>query len=80
MQAHKERLLDLSDAELLDLFRTGAAMVQQLGARHFSTMILNQGSARSHAHLHLKVCSGGAAAAGQQQRGSTSLAILALQY
>lgn len=54
-QAHKERLLDLSGPELLDLFRTGVALVQELGARHFAAMILNQGSARSHAHLHLKV-------------------------
>jgi hypothetical protein len=59
-QAHKERLLDLSDPELLDLFRTGVALVQELGARHFAAMILNQGCARSHAHLHLKV--GGVAA------------------
>jgi diadenosine tetraphosphate (Ap4A) HIT family hydrolase len=52
---HLERLADLSQPQLLDLFRTAAGVVHEMGCSSFNTMILNHGDSRNHAHLHLKV-------------------------
>jgi diadenosine tetraphosphate (Ap4A) HIT family hydrolase len=52
---HLERLSELSQPQLIDLFRTAAAVVAEMGCSSFNTMILNHGDSRNHAHLHLKV-------------------------
>ena len=55
LQVHRERLEDLSDAELVDLFSTAISQLQCLSIPQFNSMVLNQGDRRNHAHLHLKV-------------------------
>jgi diadenosine tetraphosphate (Ap4A) HIT family hydrolase len=52
---HRERLADLTDAELVALWRTAAAQLDRLGLRHFNAMAVNHGRNRNHEHLHLKV-------------------------
>lgn len=52
---HLEKLSDLSDAELVDLFRTAVTIVQDMGCSSFNSMVLNHGDNRNHVHLHLKV-------------------------
>eukprot|EP00877_Chromochloris_zofingiensis_P008367 jgi/Chrzof1/3784/Cz13g08190.t1 len=52
---HHERLLDLSDDELVDLFRSAVGLLAEMGCPGFNSMILNHGTRRNHAHLHLKI-------------------------
>lgn len=52
---HYERLEDLNDGELLDFWHTAVGVLDQLQLHDFVSMILNHGSYRNHAHLHLKV-------------------------
>ena len=52
---HRERLSDLTDAELAALWRAAASQLQRLGLRHFNAMAINHGLNRNHAHLHLKL-------------------------
>eukprot|EP00775_Hariotina_reticulata_P011071 gene11071-11227_t len=52
---HVEELLAMTDGQLVDLIRTAMSVLQQLGCTSFTSMILNQGDSRNHAHLHLKV-------------------------
>jgi diadenosine tetraphosphate (Ap4A) HIT family hydrolase len=51
---HIETLAQLSDAALLDLWRTTAAVLDAMRVG-CNAMILNQGDNRNHAHLHLKI-------------------------
>lgn len=52
---HCERLADLGDRELVDLWRTAIDQLTSLGITHFNSMVLNHGNSRNHAHLHLKI-------------------------
>jgi diadenosine tetraphosphate (Ap4A) HIT family hydrolase len=52
---HVEELIAMTDAQLVDLVRTAMSVLKQLGCSSFTSMILNQGDSRNHAHLHLKV-------------------------
>jgi hypothetical protein len=53
--AHKERLSELSDEELVDVFKQSVQILLTMNCPRFICMIINHGCFRNHAHLHLKV-------------------------
>lgn len=51
---HKEALSQLTDDELYDLWTSAMSIMRELGISKFNSAILNHGTSRNHAHLHLK--------------------------
>lgn len=51
---HVEEMRDLSDDELVSLWRSAVKAMDELGLRNFNALVINQGNNRNHAHLHLK--------------------------
>lgn len=52
---HEERMSALTDADLVSLWRVAVATLDKFNLNTFQSMILNHGSNRNHAHLHLKI-------------------------
>lgn len=51
---HYQRLSELSPAGLYDMFKSAMDVLETMNCS-FATMIINHGSYRNHAHLHMKI-------------------------
>jgi diadenosine tetraphosphate (Ap4A) HIT family hydrolase len=52
---HVETMQELDDVALLGMWKAASWCLQQLQTDAFTSMILNHGTSRNHAHLHLKI-------------------------